>query len=582
LKNQNIKIFIFLISVFVISSCKTGQDSSSSSSRNGESANLSGKQKMKFDKLFYEANREKMLGNYDTAMSDFGQALKVNPENAATNYEMANILSLEKKYDKALSYGKKAAELDEHNEWYQLLYADCLKHAKQPDEVAKVYEKLVRNFPDKVEFYYELANAYLYSNRVNEALSTFDKAEKNFGVSEENSFQKINIYKTLNKPDKALEEIQKLIKAFPKVAKYYGMLGELYQIKGMPDKAFEAYTDLLKVDPNNAFVHLSLADYYRNKHQDDKAFVEIKTAFGNRDLDIDTEIKILMSYYGITEKFPEIKKDAIDLCKMVTDAHPDEAKGYAMYGDFLFRDQKYDEARVQYTKAIKLDKEKYALWNQLLLIDWELKDYVRLEKESRDAIDLFPTQPSPYLLNGQANIELKNYLKAVDILNAGKDYVIDDKVSKAEFYGLIGDVYNSLKNYNESDAAYNRALEYNENNVTILNNYAYYLSIRKEHLEKAESMSKKTNDLKPNNNSYLDTYGWILYQMKKYDDAKVWIGKALENGGNSSGTELEHYGDVLFKLGDIDNAVKYWNDAKKAGGASKDIDKKIMEKKLYE
>lgn len=156
-----------------------------------------------------------------------------------------------------------------------------------------------------------------------------------------------------------------------------------------------------------------------------------------------------------------------------------------------------------------------------------------------------------------------------------------DKQLLAQFYATIGDAQNQLKRYAASDSAYNKALELDPNNVYVLNNYAYYLSIRNTDLERAERMSKKTNDLEPDNNSYQDTYGWILYQMKKYDDAKIWVGKALENGGRSNGTLLEHYGDILYQLGDKENAIKYWEDAKKAG-ASELIDKKIMEKKLYE
>ena len=116
----------------------------------------------------------------------------------------------------------------------------------------------------------------------------------------------------------------------------------------------------------------------------------------------------------------------------------------------------------------------------------------------------------------------------------------------------------------------------------MLNNYSYYLSLRKLNLDKAEAMSKKCNELEPNNNSYQDTYGWILYQMKKYDDAKVWVGKAVDNGGRNNGTLLEHYGDILYQLGNKDEALKYWIDAKKAKGTSELIDKKIADKKLYE
>ena len=138
------------------------------------------------------------------------------------------------------------------------------------------------------------------------------------------------------------------------------------------------------------------------------------------------------------------------------------------------------------------------------------------------------------------------------------------------------------KNYEVAKVDLEKSLEYDPSNVSVLNNYAYFLSLRNTDLIKAESMSKKCNDLQPNSGSYQDTYGWILYQMKKYDDAKVWLTKALENGGKTNSTLLEHYGDILYQLGDVEGAFKYWTDAKKQGGSSTLLDKKIAEKKLYE
>ena len=152
----------------------------------------------------------------------------------------------------------------------------------------------------------------------------------------------------------------------------------------------------------------------------------------------------------------------------------------------------------------------------------------------------------------------------------------------AQFYGTIGDAQNQLKNHAESDVAFEKALEYDPTNVSVLNNYAYFLSLRNTNLNKAESMSKKCNDLQPNSSSYQDTYGWILYQMKKYDDAKVWLGKALESGGKNNSTLLEHFGDILYQLGDVESALENWTRAKKQGGKSSLLDKKIAEKKLYE
>ncbi len=542
---------------------------------------LTGKSRVEFEHLFFDGAREKLLGNYDLAETHFLQALRVDPTSAAAMYELGTVYTFQNNKNQALIFSKKAALADPKNIWYQLLYAESLKENKQPAEVAIVYEKLVQQYPDRIDFYYELANAYLYANKLSDALKTYSKIEERIGVTEEEAMQKIKIYKSTNNSDKAIEEAKKLINAFPKEGKYYGILGELYQEKGMNDKALQAYNDLLRIDPENAYVHLSLADYYRNQKQNEKAFEEIKIAFKSKDLDIDTKIKILLSYYSITETYTELKADADELCKIIVTVHPDEAKAFSMYGDFLYRDKKLEQARIEYRKAIALDKEKYALWNQLLIIESELSDYEAMEKESKEAIDLFPNQALPYFFNGASNVQLKNYQQAVDVLTEGKNFVFD-KLLLAQFYANIGDAQNQLKNYTASDSSYNKALETDPNNVYVLNNYAYYLSLRNFNLEKAEQMSKKTNELEPNNNSYQDTYGWILYQMKKYDDAKIWVGKAIDNGGKNNGTLLEHYGDILYQLGDKENAFKYWQDAKKAGGASDFIEKKITEKKLYE
>lgn len=564
-------------------SCKTPQKSSGDSTiKKSQKSGISEKDLVQFKFVFFNANKERILGNYDLAETLFSQALKIDPNSAASMYELANIYSFLNNKNKALFYSKKAATIDPKNIWYQLLYASCLKENKLLTELAVVYDRLIKDYPQNFDFYYELANVYLYLNKTSDAVKVYNKIEESIGITEEASMQKLKIYKKNKNFEKALEEANKLIKAYPKEAKYYGILGELYQEMGQNEKALDAYNELIKIDSTNAYVHLSLADYFRGLKQNDKAFQEIKIAFQSKELDIDTKVKILLSYYDITESFPELKTDADELCKIIIAIHPNEAKSFAIYGDFLFRDKKYDQARTQYRKSIALDKEKYALWNQLLVIESELNDYTAMQGESKEAMELFPNQPLPYFFNGISEYQLKNYSTVVTVLTEGKEFIFDNNLLLAQFYGTIGDAQNQLKNHAESDVAFEKALEYDPTNVSVLNNYAYFLSLRNTNLNKAESMSKKCNDLQPNSSSYQDTYGWILYQMKKYDDAKVWLGKALESGGKNNSTLLEHFGDILYQLGDVESALENWTRAKKQGGKSSLLDKKIAEKKLYE
>jgi tetratricopeptide (TPR) repeat protein len=115
-----------------------------------------------------------------------------------------------------------------------------------------------------------------------------------------------------------------------------------------------------------------------------------------------------------------------------------------------------------------------------------------------------------------------------------------------------------------------------------MNNWAYYLSLRNEQLEKAEKMSRKSNQLVKDNASYEDTYAWILYKMKNYEEAKRWQERALEHSREPNGILLEHYGDILYQLGQKEIAIEYWKKAKVTGKYSELLDKKLADKTLYE
>ena len=118
--------------------------------------------------------------------------------------------------------------------------------------------------------------------------------------------------------------------------------------------------------------------------------------------------------------------------------------------------------------------------------------------------------------------------------------------------------------------------------ATTLNNYAYYLSVRGEQLEKAERMSKRSNELAPGQPSYQDTYAWVLFRSKKFVEARTWMEKAIAGSPDPDGELLEHHADILFELGETAAALEQWKLAKARGGASDLIDRKINEARRVE
>ena len=209
------------------------------------------------------------------------------------------------------------------------------------------------------------------------------------------------------------------------------------------------------------------------------------------------------------------------------------------------------------------------------MLDSELNDPKAMLKDSKKAMSLFPAQPAVYLFNGIANNQLKDYDAAAKNLKTGASLVVGNDFLSAQILAGLGDAYHELGMHQSSDSSYKASLNYDATNLYVLNNYSYFLSLRKTDLEKAEEMSLKTVEAQPNNASYLDTYGWILFQLKKYSDAESYLKQSLKNGGDKSGEVLEHCGDVMFETGRPDEALGYWNRALETGEGSNGLEIKI-------
>ncbi len=579
-----ISLSIYFFALICISpGCKTtGKTAGSPASKTSAAKNtLSEDQDVSQHYAYFNAVKERLLGNNDKAAELFAQVLRTDGRNHAAMYELASIYSEQKKYNDALFFIKSATEIAPDNEWYQLLLADTYEKTNKPAEAAAVYQKLIRLHPERIDYYFSWADALLFQGKASEAIKVYDQIEERIGVNRDVTQQKERLYLKLGKVDKAAEEVEKLIKSDTTEMESYAMLLELYSANGLNDKALETINRMRVVDPENPRVTLALAEYYRSTGDKKQSYEQLKKAFQSTQLPSEVKISIISSYIPLVQD-SEMLDQALELSKLIAEVHPDEANTHAVHGDFLLMAKKYEDARVEYRTSLQHDNKNLQAWIQLMSIEAELRDFVSMEKESEEALTIFPDQSIMYLFNGTAKIQNNKNQEAAKTLLSGSKLVVDNNQQLVQFYSNLGDVYNKIKNFPESDKYFDKALTVDPNEPTVLNNYAYYLSVRNDQLDKAETMSKKSNDLVPGSASYEDTYAWILFRQAKYNDAKTWLEKAMQSGGDKNGTILEHYGDVLFKLGDIDKALNFWNQAKSTGDHSELIDKKITDKKLYE
>jgi len=578
-----IRYLFFVLLVFaVIASCKPTKKAQNSNNQSKSVKILSNSEKFIIDGIFIDANREKLLGNYNQALQLFSTVISRNPNYAAAYYEIARINRLLKKINEAIIFAKKAVNLSPDNIWYQILLSELYTSNKQFKESTAVWVEIVKRYPDKIEYLYDLANSYIFENNLNEALKVYDLIEKKIGITEDIAIQKHKIYLSQNKLSKAVETLEKLSIQFPKNVGYLAMIAELYMQRKMFDNAYNYYKKIQLIAPNDKYINISLAGYYREIGDKEKSYSSLKKGFANPNLDIDTKVNILLSYYTVTEIYDNLKSQAFELIEVLVNTHPNDPKSYSILADFLYRDKKYIQAREALRKVNSIDNSRYPIWETLLIIESELNDTTALISEGETAIQLFPEQPLLYLITGIGYYQSGQIPKALSLFQKGVTFVFDNDKLLLQFYTYLGDLYFKDHQYSKSFEVFKKALNIDPENAYILNNFTYYLALQNEELDKAEQMGRKLNEIAPGNYSYQDTYGWVFYKLGRYEDAKKWLEKAIKSGGGNNSNILEHLGDVFYKLGDKDKAVEYWQKAKNIGNGSEFLLKKITEKKLYE
>ncbi len=577
----NLFILLALIGFFI--GCSSSKKSEKSSVASNE-IQVDKSTLLKNQNVYIKATTAKLSGDVQKALSLYNECIRQDPSNHAAMYELAKIYLESGQNVSALIFAQSAAKLNEKNKWYQQLYAEALATNNNFKEAAKIYEKLSEQHPNYHEYYLEWAYMLVNSGEVDKALKVYDKLEEVIGVNEQIVLQKQQFYLKQGKIEEAANEIQKLIDLDPEDPTYYGLMAELYDANDMDEKAAKMYEKMLSLDSDNPQSNLLIAEYYRKKGDDARYLKAIEKVISSDEVDIDTKVKILYPYIQITAKQEDTVKieQGMELAKRMVEAHSNDAKAYALYGDLLYQNDQSKEALMQYKKATKTDNNNFTVWQQIMFIDSELGLNDSLLKHSNQVIELFPNQILPYYFNSVSNLLLKKYEAAIIPAEKALEIGTDNPILKSQLYSNLGDVYYNLKNPKASDSCFDKSLAFQPDNAYVLNNYSYYLSERGDNLDKAEKMSKKANELEPKNASFLDTYGWILYKQGNYKEAEEWVKKSLDNSEDEKSVVLDHYGDVLFKLGKTDRAIEYWKKAKEAGLDSEVIDQKIADKKLYE
>lgn len=532
---------------------------------------------------FSKGLENKYIENYDEAIRCFETALKFYEEDDASMYELAELYQLKNQNTNAYSMIYNAANLKPDNKWYQIRLAQFYLNNSDYQQFMKIYDKLMADDPTNLEYLETYIDVLLKIGDYDKAIAKIDVLEDVIGKNELIYLQKIDIYKAVGDTKKMTEEMEKLIELAPTNTRYLAMMAQLYRQTKKDAEAYIIYLKIKELDPDDKYINVSLYDYYQSKGEIEKAQEEFIAAIKNKNLDYETKVQIyeLWSEQNEKSKNSFTIRGAESVGQAFIETHPDKNIGYYIMGAVCYDNKDLQKAHDYFVESMNRDKNNFATLYQLCLVEMDLKDYQSVIQHTELAISLYPEQPLFYLFAGLSYYNLKDYENTIKYLEKGRKLSANKDLTK-DFDIYIGDTYNLMDNRKKSYEAYDRVLRADPENIYVLNNYAYYLSLDNQDLEKALEMSAKTILAEPKNATYLDTYAWILYKMNRFQEAKKWMDKCFKYEKNPSGVNFEHLGDILYKLGDTKKALQNWKKAKKAGDASELIDKKIKDEKLYE
>lgn len=542
---------------------------------------LTAAEQRKFDYFYLESIKLKGEKKYSAAFDMLQHCVAINPRAAEVQFELGQYYLTLQQTAKSLAAFKIATDAAPQNYWYNQALATLYMQQDDSVNAAKTFELMTQRFPNRKDPLLSLLNLYGQGSDYTKMIETLNRLEKIMGKNEQISMEKFKIYVQANENEKALNEVESLTKQYPTDNRYKVLLADAYMQNNKKDEAYTLYNKVLKEEPDNSMALYSLANYYKSTNQKDLYEKQLNLFLLDKKVASEAKIDVMKELISQYESEGKDSTLIIKLFNQIIKEDSEDVQMPMLYANYLIAKGMNTQALPILEHIVALDPSNVAARLMLLNDAIKKEDYKAVIKICEPGIEATPDALELYFYLAIAYNQAGREDDAINVSKKALTHVNSESKKEivSDFYALMGDVYYSKTLKKEAYAAYDSALVYNADNISALNNYAYYLSEEHAQLDKAEEMSYKTVKAEPNNSTFLDTYAWILFIKSKYTQALIYIDNAMKNGGSSSDVVTEHCGDIHAQTGDIEGALKYWRKAVSMGSKSKTIIRKISKKK---
>ena len=399
-----------------------------------------------FQEHFFEALKQKGIENYDRAVDALHKCLNLDSKKPVIYFELGKNYNKLKNFGAAEDHLKKAISMQPDNEWFLDELYDVYYQQDDINNAIKTIKQLVKYHPDYKE---DLAALYVREEKYKQALELLDELDAKLGISESRDAMRNDIYSITGNADDRIENLEQRIANNPNNEDNHLKLIYRYSQTGDRKNAYKAARNLLRVKPESKFVHLALYKFYLQDAKVNDAINSVKIVLASPEIIADAKAKVLKDFVAFVAKNPEYETDLIDITALVDDnknaqTHSDLGYYYLKAGDKV-------KALSNFKEALKQDPNDFKTIKDVLLLQLDIQDYKAVIKNCERALELYPAQSILYLVNGVANNNSSAHKKAIDSLEMGLDFLIDNPKMEIDFYSELSIAFKALNNISKSE-----------------------------------------------------------------------------------------------------------------------------------
>ena len=408
---------------------------------------------VKFQNHFYEALKQKALENYSKSIEELVLCKSIDSLESVVFHELGTNYFKLKQFENAAYNFQKAIVLDTTNFWYKESLYHLYVEQNRFEEAITAVQPLLSRHPDYKQ---DLANLYLSAGRYDDALAVLESLDASFGVRSSRDKIRNEIYNQSGADDKRIAHLKKRLLEIPEEPTNFLNLIYAYSKLDQKKEAFETAQSFLEHHPKSHLVHVALYKFYLDAKDYDKAIASMKIVTTSTIVRPSLKVKVLNDFMRFASAFPAYESALLEVTNTVSDNTPNRSD--LEWADYYYNQNAYQKAISYYKKALDFDPNNFLIIKNLALLYLEINQFETAALFTENQIELYPSQPILYLVNGTANRQLNKLEESIEYLMMGLDYIFDDKTLQLDFYRQLSAVYKQQNNIEASEAFNRKAI----------------------------------------------------------------------------------------------------------------------------